>query len=148
MPQAVWVTTALGAERAVRRRSRGRTRSARSSPASVRSPSHAQPAAVGLGHAVERNAISLALEDLVVDRLVDARHVVVAERLHPAGALAARAATSASAVSSMLVPAGSSATTSVASQAVTWMTRSCPAFAAAPARSVRTASVALSGPSR
>ena len=41
-----------------------------------------------------------------------------------------------------------SPTTSAASQAVTWMTRSCPAFAAAPARSVCTESVALSGPSR
>ena len=38
-----------------------------------------------------------------------------------------------SAVSSMVVAPGSSAITSVASQAVTWMRRSCPAFAAAPA---------------
>ena len=54
----------------------------------------------------------------------------------------------ASAVSSMVVSSGSSPTTSVASQTVTWRSRSCPALAAAPARSVRTARVAFSGPSR
>ena len=47
------------------------------------------PAAVGaISTAVERNSIVLPLQDLVVDRLLDARLVVVAERLHPAGALA------------------------------------------------------------
>ena len=56
---------------------------------------------------------------------MDAGHVVVAERLHAAGALITRSDV-ASAVSSMLVPAGSSATTSVASQAVTWMSEVVP----------------------
>ena len=47
----------------------------------------------------------------------------------------------------MLVCAGSSPTSSVASQAVTWISRSCPAFAAAPVRLVLTERVPFSGPS-
>ncbi len=95
--------------------------------------------------AVERNAIVLPLEDLVVDRLLDVRLVVVAERLHAAGALAhaQRAWRPPSARSSSSRRRRRS---SVASQAVTWIRRSCPALAAAPVRSVRTASVPLSGP--
>ena len=53
----------------------------------------------------------------------------------------------ASASSSTLVSAGSSPTASVASHAVTWIRRSCPALAAAPVRPVRTERVPSSGPS-
>ena len=87
MPQAVWVTTAV----------------ALSAPASPMARSnaigwvladerqvalHVEPAATGLGlHPGRAERDVLTHEDLVVDRLVDVRHVVVAESLHPAGAL-------------------------------------------------------------
>src|SRR5918995_586776 len=54
----------------------------------------------------------------------------------------------ASASSSRLDFAGSSSRTRVAAHAVTWIRRSWPAFAAAPLRTVRTARVTSSGPSR
>ena len=54
----------------------------------------------------------------------------------------------ASAVSSAAAGAPSSPIVSVPCQAVTWSSRSCPAFAAAPPRRVCTESVALSGPNR
>src|SRR5215211_2443240 len=54
----------------------------------------------------------------------------------------------ASASSSRLGLAGSSPSTRVADQEVTWINRSWPAFAAAPPRIVRTARVTSSGPSR
>ena len=96
---------------------------------------------------VERNVMSWRLRtssSMVWWMFAD---VVVAEGLHPARALCTRSEVG-SAVSSMLVLPASSPTSSVASQEVTWITRSCPAFAAAPARPVRTERVALSGPSR
>ena len=81
-------------------------------------------------------------EHLLVDRLLDAGPVVVVQRLHAAGALAhperARVRASAS--------CGSAAMSNVADQEVTSISRSCPAFAAAPVRLVRTVRVALSGP--
>ncbi len=46
----------------------------------------------------------------------------------------------------MLVRARSFATSSVASQAVTWIRRSCPALAAAPVRPVLTERVPFPGP--
>ena len=54
----------------------------------------------------------------------------------------------ASASSTMLIRAASSPTSSVACQAVTWIRRLCPAFAAAPVRPVLTERVPSSGPSR
>ena len=52
----------------------------------------------------------------------------------------------ASASSTMLVAVPSAPTSSVADQAVTWIRRLCPAFAAAPVRPVFTDRVALPGP--
>ena len=73
-----------GARRACRRRRRrGRTRSAASCrPASARPP-RCRPLGRAL-HARRAEHDVLALEDLVVDRLMDVGLVVVAERLHPA----------------------------------------------------------------
>ena len=147
MPQSLCLTTARAARACRRRRPRGRTRSG----ASADERQLALHARAGCRRrprtAVERNSIALPLQDLVVDRLLDARPVVVAERLHPAGALA-HAQRGRVGVEREAACAGSSPTSSVACQAVTWIRRSCPALAAAPVRLVCTERVPLLGPER
>ena len=110
---------------------------------------HGEPAVAG--HALdlarlERDA--LLLEHFLVDRLIDVRLVVLAERLHAAGALddAQRGTVDLELEASSR--RASRPTSSTASQAVTWSERLWPAMAAAPPRFVRTISVPSSGPSR
>ena len=106
------------------------------------------PPAVAASAAVERNVMSLPLEHLVVDRLLDVRLVVVAERLHAAGALAAPAASRVGRRARALV-AGSSPTSSVASHAVTCDEQVVPGLGrGAGALACCTESVPSPGPSR
>ena len=145
MPQSVCLTTALALilssslDRHVER-------DRHVVPTSVSSPCTVETVAVG--RRLDRCRAELdrpPLQDVVVDRLLDARLVVVAERLHAAGALA-DPQRSGVGVSSMLDRRVVGPTSSVACQAVTWIRRLCPALAAAPVRSVLTESVPLPGP--
>ena len=144
MPQSVCLTTAV-ARSAPSSPTRGRRRAGASCPRSVSSP--CTLSAVGASStSVERNVIGLALEHLVVDRLLDVRPCRRRRATACRRCPRARAATRRRRSSSTRVR-GSSPTASVASQAVTWMSRSWPALAAAPVRPVRTERVPSSGPS-
>ena len=147
MPQAVWVTTAVAlSEPAVADDEVERDRLGSADERQVALDVH--PVAAGLGlHAGRAEADVLAQEDLVVDGLVDVGHVVVAEGLHPAGALdhAKRRGVGGelhARVGRLLpdhelrLPGGH-----VDNEVVSGLRRRSP-------RSVRTDSVALSGPSR
>ena len=115
-------------------------------PASVRSPCTLIPAAGAL-HPGRAEDDVLAVEDLVVDRLVDVVLVLVAEGLHPARALAHAQRGRVGGelgVGRLGVPADLERRLPGGDL----MSRSWPAFAAAPPRRVCTANMALAGPSR
>ena len=93
MPQSLCViTTRRRVDRRRRRPAARSNASGRVSPSSVRSPSTRSPPPSAGSHRGRAERDGLPLQDLVVDRLLDVGLVVVVERLHPAGALDARAA--------------------------------------------------------
>ena len=148
MPQSVCVTTAVRAELAVVADARGRTRSAASRRRASARPRRCIAAVAGcLAPRVERNTMSwrFRTSSSIVcwmfalssspSACIPPVPLLHAQRGRVGVELDARRA-------------GSSPSSSVACQAVTWRSRSCPALAAAPPRLVRTASVAFPGPSR
>ena len=147
MPQSLCLTIGDGAQRAAL--GDRHVGSERMAPAEQRQVAlHAEPAAAGRRlHVGRPERDGLALEDFLVDRLLDVRLVVVAERLHAAGALehAQRGGVDVE-LEARAGRVGADAR-AVASQEVTWKSRLWPALAAAPVRLVLTESVPSAGPS-